>query len=336
VVKTEGGIRTVPIYTPPNSDVSGTVEMFDAGTQTDDLETHGLAELREVAELLEDMSTGTPGISLITESRVVLPPADEAGEAETQEELSEEFEVVDDMQVDKMIFVDEQIIDPELEEFINGAIGGGDCVCTFCKGSGIDYFDQECPMCDGLGKCIEFMESVDAVGDKQPDRKTVNEGDWQKIRITLDSGSTVDVMPHDELCQVDAVPCTGTRANRTMFAANGTKIESKGEKKFKAVTDDGFPLDCAFISGAVKKILKSTAITCDEGGEKGQWVIHTKSGGWIVNVETKHKIPFRRVGNTYFMDAWVRVPGKGNGKGKNDMEVDMIKSKKPVFNWQRR
>jgi len=35
---------------------------------------------------------------LITESRVVLPPADEAGEAETQEELSEEFEVVDDMQ----------------------------------------------------------------------------------------------------------------------------------------------------------------------------------------------------------------------------------------------
>ena len=81
-----------------------------------------------------------------------------------------------------------------------------------------------------------------------------------------------------------------------MFAANGTKIESKGEKKFKAVTDDGFPLDCVFISGAVKKILKSTAITCDEGGEKGQWVIHIKSGGWIVNVETKHKIPFRRVG----------------------------------------
>ena len=74
VVQTEGGIRTVPIYTPPNSDVSGTVEMFDAGTQTDDLETHGLSELLEVAELREDMSTDTPGISSITESRVVLPP----------------------------------------------------------------------------------------------------------------------------------------------------------------------------------------------------------------------------------------------------------------------
>ena len=103
-----------------------------------------------------------------------------------------------------------------------------------------------------------------------------------------------------------------------MSAANGTRIESKGEKKFKAVTDDGFPLDCAFISGAVKKILKSTAITCDEGGEKGQLVIHTKSGAWIVNVETKRKIPFCRVGNTYFMDALLRVPDKGKDKGKTE------------------
>ena len=88
----------------------------------------------------------------------------------------------------------------------------------------------------------------------------------------------------------------------------------------RQLTPLAFPVDCAFISGAVKKILKSTAIMCDEGGEKGQWVIHTKSGGWIVNVETKRKIPFRRVGNTYFMDVWVRVPRKGKDKGKDRME----------------
>ena len=70
--------------------------------------------------------------------------------------------------------------------------------------------------------------------------------------------------------QVEAVPCTRSRANRIMFAANGTRIESNGEKQPKAITDDGFPLDYAFISGAVKKILKSTAITCDEEGEKCQ------------------------------------------------------------------
>ena len=49
---------------------------------------------------------------------------------------------------------------------------------------------------------------------------------------------------------------------------------------------------------------------------KGQWVIHTKSGGRIVNVETKRKIPFRRVGNSYFMDARVRVPDRNKDKDK--------------------
>ena len=90
----------------------------------------------------------------------------------------------------------------------------------------------------------------------------------QKIHITLESGYTVDVMPNAKLCQAEAVPCTGIRANRTMFAANGSRIESNGEKTFEAVTDDGYPLDCAFISGAAEKIPKSTAITWDEGDEK--------------------------------------------------------------------
>ena len=86
----------------------------------------------------------------------------------------------------------------------------------------------------------------------------------------------------------------------------------------------------------MKKIRKSTAITCDEGGEKGQWVIHTKSGGWIVNVETKRKIPFRRVGNTYFMDARVRVFHKGKDTSKDRMEVDGVNTGLAGFTWPRR
>ena len=143
-------------------------------------------------------------------------------------------------------------------------------------------------------------------------------------------------MPNDELCQVEAVPRTGSRANRIMFDANGTIIESKGEKKVYTTTDVGFPLGCDFISGAVKKFLKSTRVTCDEGGEKAQWVFHTKSGGRIVNVETKRNILFRRVGNTYFMDALVRVPDKGKDKSKDRMEVNGVNMKKAGFYWPRR
>ena len=47
-----------------------------------------------------------------------------------------------------------------------------------------------------------------------------------------------------------------------------------------------------------------------------------------MNVETKRKIPFRQVGNTYFMDAWVRVTQKAKVKGDSDMEVDQINTSK--------
>ena len=67
-------------------------------------------------------------------------------------------------------------------------------------------------MCDGVGKLLEYDDSdhhhddtVNTDGDKKPERRVEKVGDWQKIRITSDSGSKVDVMPADELCQVDTV-----------------------------------------------------------------------------------------------------------------------------------
>ena len=127
------------------------------------------------------------------------------------------------------------------------------------------------------------------------------------MKIFLDSGSTVNIMPRKILPGVDEVPCTGKRAGRTMYAANGTPIASHGEKKIKAVASNGFELDCAYISADVKKILQSVAEACDEGA-KGRWVIHTRTGGWIVDLATRQKLPFDREGNSYSYKVWVRVP----------------------------
>ena len=60
-------------------------------------------------------------------------------------------------------------------------------------------------------------------------------------------------------------------------------------------------------------------------------MIHTKTGGWIVNVETRRKIPFKRVGNTYYMDAWAKLPDKNKSKDKDNMDIDSIGSKKLDF-----
>ena len=132
---------------------------------------------------------------------------------------------------DEQILAQEEIMDQELENFIDNILQEDGYICGFCDGTGLNYFGHKCPMCDGLGKIVGFNETVNAVGDRQPERRVVSEGDWQKICITLDSGATVDVMPHDELCQVDAVPCTGSRANRTMFCGQRHEYRVEGREE---------------------------------------------------------------------------------------------------------
>ena len=60
-------------------------------------------------------------------------------------------------------------------------------------------------------------------------------------------------------------------------------------------------------------------------------MIRTKTGGWIINVETRMKIPLRRVGKTCFMDACVKLPDKSKRKDKDNMDIDNINSKKSSF-----
>ena len=135
-----------------------------------------------------------------------------------------------------------------------------------CEGTGKDYFQDDRALCGGLGKFLDDgdedrgvgeLETICAIGDRKPERYGSTDTEWQKIRITLDSGSAVDVMPTDEFCQIEAVPCTGSRANRTMLAANGTRIESKGEKKFQAVTDDGFSSPDQWPVGGIQEHLRT-------------------------------------------------------------------------------
>ena len=124
---------------------NATAVLVDAETQTDDLAVHALIKLVEdIADENVITSTATPGIPVITESRVVLRPADEAGVAETQEE----FEIVDgdesmnpSISSDEQIIVQEEIIvrediniqgetmDPEMEEFVENLLHEDDVIC---------------------------------------------------------------------------------------------------------------------------------------------------------------------------------------------------------------
>ena len=113
---------------------------------------------------------------------------------------------------DEQIIVQEEIMESEMEAFVDGLLQEVDVVCPGCEGTGRDYFHGDCRLCDSLGKLLddgdddhrgaEESETAYAIRDRKPERHGSTDTDWQKIRITLYSGSTVDVMPNDELCQV--------------------------------------------------------------------------------------------------------------------------------------
>ena len=98
----------------------------------------------------------------------------------------------------------------------------------------------------------------------------------------------------------------------------------RGEKRIEVVTEGGAEIDWRFISGGVKKILKSIATTCDDNN----WVIFTGNGGWIVDVRTKERVPFERVGNSYVLDVWAWVPRSNPNEwtkvGKNGKAVKPV------------
>ena len=69
-----------------------------------------------------------------------------------------------------------------------------------------------------------------------------------------------------------------------------------------------------FQVAAVNKILASIAGICDNGNT----VMFRQDGGTIMHMETKRETHFKRQGNVYVMDMWIRNPVHANVKGKSE------------------
>ena len=95
---------------------------------------------------------------MITESGKAPPPAEDGRQAETQSffevrESTEEFEIVEDDEImiaideqtiaQEEIFVQHEIMDPEMEEFVEGILQEDDVICCLCEGSSLDFFGGE-------------------------------------------------------------------------------------------------------------------------------------------------------------------------------------------------
>ena len=156
------------------------------------------------------------------------------------------------------------------------------------------------------------LHSVDALGELTKDQieGLIDEGEYYRIRngVTMDSGSSVFVMPSGWLAMFDLEESEGQRKGQTyQAAAKGSKpIVNEGQRTIKFVTAQKEKRKMVCQVAGVNKILASVGQVCDGGNE----VIFRQDGGEIVNLKTGKRTPFRRVGNVYVMDAWIEKPQK--------------------------
>ena len=185
-------------------------------------------------------------------------------------------------------------------------------------------FEEHVPESDGLNKISPFGGI--AVADI---KGVIKEGAWLRIRngMTMDSGSSVFVMPTGWLDMFELRESVGSKKGQTYIAAakDGKPIMNEGEKTIKFYAKPSKNAEkrkFTFQVAKVNKMLASVAGFCDADSE----VIFRKHGGMIRGLSSGDITPFRRHGNIYLMDAYIPNPDHPD-----NMEVDEDEGKSADF-----
>ena len=135
-------------------------------------------------------------------------------------------------------------------------------------------------------------------------------GEWLKVASVVDSGAAEHVTSRDMAPGVRITPSAGSRRGQTYVAANGDAMANEGEQALTVLTEEGAMADMTFQITDVRRPLCSVGKICDRGNR----VIFGRGGGVIHNLSSGRLTPFKRRGNIYALDLWVRQ-GEDDEKG---------------------
>ena len=98
------------------------------------------------------------------------------------------------------------------------------------------------------------------------------------FKITADSGAVDRVAPRTLAKSTPVVETKASKMGVHYVAANGSEIKNEGEKRVKAFSDKGLPLNMTWQIAGVKKPLASIGRICDAGNV----AVFTDKGGYII------------------------------------------------------
>jgi hypothetical protein len=158
------------------------------------------------------------------------------------------------------------------------------------------------------GKSLNLFFKEPSMKELNPAITRVEDGGWQRIKGVMDSGASESVA-HPSMCpQYRVKPSAGSNAGQKYVSASGDVIANLGEQLLDAETDDGMSSRIRYQSADVSRPLNSVSEICDAGGTDGQYVVFSKYGGVIMNLETGRRTPFERVDGIYELGLWIKPP----------------------------
>ena len=118
----------------------------------------------------------------------------------------------------------------------------------------------------------------------------------------MDSGAADSVAPPTLAPQVNISESEGSRRGQCYVSASGNRLSTMGEQVLNIQTNEGKDATVLYQIAEVGRPLTSVSATCD----RGNWVVYTSQGGFIINCQTGERTSFERSGGIYELDLWMR------------------------------
>ena len=137
-------------------------------------------------------------------------------------------------------------------------------------------------------KTVGFNDEIQYLGDggQQPEINNLSGSGWIKVSAIMDSGAAESVAPPSVCHHLPMQESAGSKRGQEYHTANGAKLVNQGQRRIKAVTEEGVDVQMTYQVANVTKPLNSVSKICDQGNI----VVFSKNGGCIVN----------RTGNSIF------------------------------------
>lgn len=153
--------------------------------------------------------------------------------------------------------------------------------------------------------------------DKKRELNEVShDGEWEKIRVQVDSGAFDWVTPKSTAASIPIKETESSKKGMNYVAANGTEIKNFGEKVVKGVSDEGFEISAKMQVADVKRTLGSV-VSMNKTGNR---VVLDGNESYVQNKKTGKKIKISLEGNQYVFYMWTRV----GHKAEDNMQIGTV------------